>query len=67
MRRVGDMIEGIDRRIKFTTPESIRSGAHLVEVMEMLDSLGDAPFLSKISSNKLAISRSMIDMFGYDP
>ena len=60
------MIEEIDRRIKFTMPESIRSCAHLVEAIAIIDSLGSAPFISKISSNKLVVSKTMMEMFGYD-
>lgn len=47
-------------------PESIRSGAHLVEAIAIIDSLGSAPFISKISSNKLVVSKTMMEMFGYD-
>lgn len=60
------MLEEIERRIKFTMPESIRTSAHLAEAIAMIDSLGNAPFIGKISSNKLIISKTMMEMFGYD-
>lgn len=47
-------------------PQSTSTESVTLKAMDYLETLGDTPYICKIASRKLVISKSMMEIFGYN-
>jgi hypothetical protein len=63
---MGALLEEIEHRLQFNKPYSTNTSTLSQEAAELFSKLGNTPFIAKIGTNQLAISKSLMDLFGYD-
>lgn len=63
---MGALLEDIEKRLEMQRPESEQPSILSAEADALLATLGKTPFIGKIGSDRLVISRSMMELFGYD-
>jgi hypothetical protein len=63
---MGALLEDIERRLEMQRPSSEEPSTLEEEAEAVLAGLGKSPFIGKIGSDRLVISRSMMELFGYD-
>jgi hypothetical protein len=60
--QIACLIEELDQSLKMTNAISKNSHENKDDFTTFLNSLGSTPFVCKISSNRLAISKTLLDL-----
>lgn len=60
------MLEDIEKMFELNQSSQSNTSCLREEATALLDKLGNTPYFGKIGSNQLAISKSMMDLFGYN-
>ena len=59
------MLEDIEKMFELNQSSPSNSSCLREEATLLLNKLGTTPYIAKIGSNQLAVSKSMMELFGY--